>query len=520
MICGLINQYHALPNLLWILFLAVFIFAITALLAISWYRNRNLYLSANAIDKAARLEDRTLSALDFSRRSARNWLMDLAIADSESKLKAIELSKIVRILPERMGWKVAATALAMILSFVVLSVDLTGILPNPFGKTKTTPGVSVPADTDQARQLPSAAIPPLLSQVIKPLRDYMASLRQRISEVASIENEPKMEANRPPETAPEMPETIFKEFASNIDLAKLEAIEALPPVSMDGKMHLSDISAMGFNYEADGLKAEAFKGIDELLFGDEAPELSDVEKYVDSLKADANQRAVSAEIASLGGSMALQTSARADEIGAHKNNLKSVQNLSFQEFLHDYAAHLQQMIEAKKDILDQKNAEDQRNKQKNSQSALNQPAPQDMSNMKMVTIDPAEAKKMQLNPIEGTLPPNAVTANMMPSTSKAGKGGGTETGSIKVEPVDQASGESVKLTGMTGEGMSSVQILENLMETTREDFSKEAYRQIYKKYEEQTEGAIEDQQLPPTLQSYVREYFLSLNPDSLVNIKK
>ena len=68
---------------------------------------------------------------------------------------------------------------------------------------------------------------------------------------------------------------------------------------------------------------------------------------------------------------------------------------------------------------------------------------------------------------------------------------------------------------MMGEGKSSIQVLEDIDSIAQEDFSLEAYSMIYNDFAVNESDILESNQIPVDVKSYVRAYYMSINPDKL-----
>jgi len=459
---------------------------------------------AAVIDKRADLKDRFTNAREFALRTQRSPLMDLAIADAEASAAALDPRPLIPLWTSGNGRRLGRLLFIVPLVLVFAVLYITGWPHTAKPKTPIAPGVNAVPDEfadDGFRELPESAmlLPALTGMrgVISSWRDRLAELRDRAKAIVSQGLQ-----------EPQLPETVYKEElakGSRSDLTKqILAADGLPAVRGDSQLHLSDVKALGLDQELDSSMRQAFAQLDEQLLTED-PEIKEVQNYVDKLKTTAsNNKQTSGNLMQMAG-FGAQLSSDSDPKGALRNRQQAAQQQSFSEFLNQYAEHLARVSNQKQDINAQRKDQNPGQPQKVLVADQGQPLPQD-AQLRLVQMTPEMARQVKLtNELGQQLDPNQAP------TSRAGVGGGTFRGAMKVKHEEgPAQGQKEGLTGQVGEGKAPVQLLEDV-----EENNLAAYRQLYDNFQEQARAMLNDQTIPASIRAYIQRYLESISPEQL-----
>jgi hypothetical protein len=345
---------------------------------------------------------------------------------------------------------------------------------------------------DGFRDLPIAGA---ILPAITGLRGVLGDWRARLTELRERARE---QAAAPPKE-PELPETIYRESKpSETRAPQVLAADGLPAVRATDRLHASDSRALGAidPTSVDESMRKAFAQLDETLL-DKDPNLAAVQAYVDKLR-EASAKNLNA--ASTTGMMSSFGSAKDANLGAFRNATQSAQSTSFNEFLRQYAEHINRLVEAKQDVNKKRAAETgDPSKQGVLTADQGQQLPPD-AQLRLVEMNKELQRGLKLT--------SEVGQQLNPEGGqRAGQGGGTFRGAFKVkheEPGTATRQESVK--GQLGEGKSSVQILEDA------DEGKSNLAKLLAAYQADAQERLTDQTIPVAIRAYIQRYLASINP--------
>ncbi|MDP8223285.1 MAG: hypothetical protein P9L99_08000 [Candidatus Lernaella stagnicola] len=456
---------------------------------------------ARLLDRRAGLKDRFTNALEFAARPQRSPLMDLAIADAEENAAATSAPALVPAW-HASNWKRLATlALLLPLIYALAAFQLAGLFdkeePDFLGSIK--PPVPAELAEDGFRDLPET---PMMLPAISGFRGALGNWRQRLTELR--ERARKLAQQRPSEE-PQLPETIYREDlarAGRKRAPQILAIDGLPAVRETGNLHLSDARALGdIDGQIDVSMQQAFNELDQSsLDGD--PRIQEVEEYINKLKEEGAKGRQQGKMTGLMSGFGAN-GPDADPMGAFRNATQGAQQESFNEFLEQYAAHLSRMIDAKRDVNAKRAA--RRGQQPGGKKKRilvadqGQQLPEDAElRMVKMTDEMQQGVKLdgdigrQISPTEGK--------------SKAGRGGGTFRGAIKVKHEDaNGPGRKEVLKGKLGEGKTTMQILEDVEENNRA-----TYNELLADYRKDALERLNDPTIPASVKAYVQRYLASI----------
>lgn len=451
------------------------------------------------LDARGDLKDRLSNAVQFARRPERTPLMDLAIADGEEVAGALRAARLLPLWSRGNGARFAWVLLLAPLIYLAGVYHLADWL----GKEAAEEPDQLEAAAPMPAELAAAgfndlATSPLLPPVTQlygingDWRSRLAKLRER-----SQQAQPLL-----PEEEPQLPETIYKEDMANLPSQQREqvlAADGLPAVRYSDRLHPSDLRALGeYDTEVDQSMQQAFRQLDESLL-DIDPKLEEVAKYVEDLKNESSGNKAQAAMNLLGATMAAGGKNDKDPMGSFRNSTQAAQQDSFNEFLDEYAKHLDRMVQAKKEVNEQRAKAEGPVKRQILTADQGQKMPQ-QGELRMVKMDEASGKDVKLDNQIGQ------QFNTPGDPLKAGKGGGTFRGAIKVKhETELAAARKEVLKGQTGEGKSTVQILEDV-----EEAQPETYAKLLAHYQQDAQQALADSTIPSSVRAYVQQYLSSL----------
>ncbi|MHA1568861.1 MAG: hypothetical protein ACTSXZ_05280, partial [Alphaproteobacteria bacterium] len=128
--------------------------------------------------------------------------------------------------------------------------------------------------------------------------------------------------------------------------------------------------------------------------------------------------------------------------------------------------------------------------------------------MRMIRMTPDMERQVKLTPGLGQHVEQP-QADQGDQPSRAGRGGGTFRGAIKVKHMQrEGGGPRDTLRGQEGEGQAPVQILEDADED-----AVAAYTQIFGSFNASAQQTLNDESIPISIRSYVQQYLQSISPD-------
>jgi len=453
------------------------------------------------LDDRGDLKDRLSNAVQFARRERPTPLMELAMADGESAAAALRLS---RLLPLWSRGNTARFAWRLLLGPLIYTAGVYHLAdwlgkqaaeePDLIEAAAPMPA-ELAADGFNELGMTSPLLPPItqLHGITGDWRGRLAKLRERSRQARPLT----------PEQEPMLPETIYKQDMANLPGKQREqvlAADGLPAVRYSNRLHPSDLRALGeYDAEVDQSMQLAFRELDETLL-DLDPKLEDVAKYVEEMKEESGRNKSTAAMNLLGSTMAAGGKNDKDALGSFRNATQAAQQDSFNEFLEEYAKHLDRMVQAKQDINQQRaNAQGPVKRQILAADQGQKLPPQ--GELRMVKMDDASRKDVKLDNQIGQ------QFNSPGDPLKAGKGGGTFRGAIKVKhETELAAVRKEVLKGQQGEGKATVQILEDV-----QDAQPETYDRLLARYQQDAQEALADSLIPTAVRSYVQQYLSSLS---------
>jgi len=461
---------------------------------------------ARLIDRRADLKDRLTNALEFSARDTQTPLMTLAVADAREQAERVDVKRHFPLWTPGTGKRLAALAFLLPLVYAVAALNLAAWMHKEEPKSAID-AIQIPEELadDGLRDLPPNT---MMLPAVRGLQGLFGSWRQRLAE---LRERAQAAMAAIPQEEPELPETIYREDmardAAGARRQEVLALDGLPAVRFDNELHLSDLRALGdVDAEIDSSMATAFSQLDEYLF-DEDPNIQNVEEYIEKIEKNSSEGMAAASMMSMQSNFAAQGSTDNDAQGAFRNATQGAQQQSFNEFLNEYAKHLGRVAQKKQDVNKQR--AQQRGQQPGKVKVLSadqgQQVPED-AEWRMVKMTPEMQNELKMNMQMGD---QVEQGNF--GGSRAGRGGGTFRGAIKVKHEELANAKQKDaVQGQIGEGQSSVQILEdadpNAMQT---------YGQIYNSYKQEALQLINDATIPLSIRSYVQRYLQSINPAAL-----
>lgn len=452
-----------------------------------------------AIDRRAALSDRFTSALEFCNCRQPTLFMAAQIADAENCAGKVDIKKAFPIWPAKGAKLLLIAVLVTPLLALGLGVDFTRYFQSEnLELSRNLPVEPLPMDIPDANDLARLEVPKRLNPFIEPIKNYIANWKKH---VAAVKKELA-------QTEKQREQMITKAIHKGSGNGLAKEIASLPWAVTDDNIHISDMASMGVHAPEE--YRNAFEQLDDIAFENE-PTMEDVEALETQMKDAAIRKSTSSTFITMGAAMAAQMSTDADEVGAFKNAVQGAMQQSFNEFLMSYSAHLGELVDTKKALNEKAKADGVTRRQVMSSA----PPPPD-AKLKMMKLDPKATSSLQLSPgsfkeMKGA---KAVKTSQTPSDSRAGQGSGTAEGAIKMAQIE-AQTQMSQISGQMGEGKSPIQIIEDVDSFTKEDYSSEDYRFIYAKYTDGASQVLETEQIPIVIKSFVRDYFMSINPDRL-----
>lgn len=458
---------------------------------------------AKRIDQNAGLSDRVSSALEFARIKQPTPFMQAAVADAIERARNINYRAAFPIWPRGTRRFIIATLVILPLLATGLSVDFASMFQREHtALSRDFPVDSIPTDVPDAPDLLRVEAPPRLAPLIEPVRNYIQAWKKNLEKMR------REAAKRKEEFERQVTQAIFADSKKDSDRASIAGVQGLRTAITDDRIHLSDLQTMGVN-ETSEFK-DAFAELDKIALEDE-PEIEKVSMLMENMKSTADQKADQAGYLSKVGGIQSQAAMDADDVDAFKDGLKSAMQESFNDFLRSYANHLGELVRTKNELVE----EAKKSGKPTSMSLSSAPPPKD-AKLRMKKLNPKDYKKVQLSP--RAFSDMKDLASLEKGSSKAGKGGGTAEGAIKTAKVESQT-SLVELQGQMGEGKSPIQILEDIDSIDREDFSSEEYKMLYVDYTQGASELLNSEQIPLEIKSYIRDYFLSINPDKMSKAK-
>lgn len=465
-----------------------------ALLGVSTWR------LARLVDTRADLKDRLTNALEFSVRDARSPLMELAIADAETVAPTVPVKPVAPMWRVDNWRRLGTLALLVPLAYAFAVINLADVFrdkaePDFLGAVLPT----MPAELaeDGFRDLPDT---PTLLPALSGFRGAMGHWRQRLTELR--ERARKLALNKPREE-PLLPETIYREDLARGDDKRKQpqilAVDGLPAVRETDRLHLSDARALGdIDGEVDSSMQEAFGQLDSTLL-DEDPRLQEVENYLNTLRVASRKGKAAGNLQTMQAGFGMG-GVDGSEMGAFRNATQGAQQEIFNEFIAQYAEHLGRMVDAKRDV-NAKRAK--RAGQPTGQVRVADQGQQIPENAewRMVKVTDDMRRDVQLS--------NQMGKQLVPggNSSKAGQGGGTFRGAIKVKHETAANATKQTIRGQLGEGRTAMQILEDV-----EGANPQTYDKLLAQYRMDAAERLADPTIPPAIRAYVQRYLASIGP--------
>lgn len=462
---------------------------------------------AGLIDRRAALKDRLSNALEFTARDRQTPLTELAIADAGESAARLNIRPLAPVWEAGNGKRLALLVFLVPLLYVAAVVNLADFFRGEQEPAQLLGAVqpTMPAELADGdlQDLPTST---MLLPAVTGLRGLMGSWRERLDE---LRERAQAALSRLPQEEPELPEIIYPEDTGAGGTQQQQALSAdgLPAVRPDSRMHLSDLAGLGaVDAEIDRNLKLAFAELDQDLMYED-PEIEEVESYVDQLRNIASNGHRTGESIMNAAGYGMQMSSNADPQGAFRTSTQGAQQQSFNEFLNEYAQHLQRIADKKREINQQRQAQGQQQGQGVLVSDQGQQVPGD-AEMRMIRMTPEMQRRVKLTPEIGehVAQPQEATGE---SPSRAGSGGGTFRGAIKVKHLDQdGAGSQETLTGQIGEGQSPVQFLED-----NDEESLAAYNRAFNSFSDDAQQMLNDESVPVSIRSYVQRYLQSINPE-------
>ena len=459
---------------------------------------------ARRIDVGAGLADRVSSALEFARAVHPTPFMQAAINDSIERVRNVNYRSTFPIRPKGTGRFIIASIVILPLLITGLSVDFAGMFQREHtALSRDFPVESIPTDIPDAPDLLRVETPPRLAPLIEPVKNYIEAWKKHLKKM-------KREAvKRKEEFEKQVTKAIFADSAKERDKASIAGVQGLRTAITDDKIHLSDLQSMGVTETSEF--RDAFNELDKIAFEDE-PDIEKVAMMAENLQSTADRKAHSSGYLAKNGEIFSQSAMDADDIDAFKDGLKSAMQESFNDFLRSYANHLGELVDTKNELVEK----DKKAGKQVQGSFSSAPPPKD-AKLKMKKLNPKDYKNVQLSPKAFSDVKNV--AALQEGSSKAGKGGGTAEGAIKTAKVE-AQTSLLDIQGQMGEGKSPIQILEDIDSIEKQDFSSEEYKMLYIDYTQGASEILNSEQIPLEIKSYIRDYFLSINPDKISKAKQ
>jgi len=469
------------------------------------------------LDQRGELKDRLTNALDFGRRAQRSPLMELAIADAEDAAAGVRPGALIPLWSRGHTKRVAMLLLLLPLLYLAAAIDLASLFktpPRPEFAGVVPPTLPAELAEDGFRELPGAGV---MLPALANLRGLIGDWRARLTELREKAREA---AAKEPQKEPELPETIYRETPKG-EAAKAPRIlgaDGLPAVRNSDRLHPSDARALGdVDPNIDSSMRMAFSQLDE-SFLDKDPHLTATMELSKSMadqavKADyGGQELAMAD--SFGGSPMAHnqgTGVDRDHEAIFRDATHAAQTQSMAEFLHEYAKHLARLVQAKEDVLDEKKQQQKDNPNQTPQNALAADQGQQLPpNAQLRMVEPTD----DMN--RGVKLTNDVGNQVQPgATMRAGQGGGTFRGAIKVKHEETPSqGPKEMLAGQLGDGKSSVQIFEDA-----EAGNAGALSALMRVFQADAQERLQDQTIPVSVRAYVQRYLQSISPDQMPGLK-
>jgi len=444
---------------------------------------------ARRIDRESQNSDRTLSALSFGRSSELSPLMELAIADAGKKAATLRLDwqKVVRgrLLISKLVLVIVCAALA----YTAAMVDWQSYRALPAEDDRAMipmPETEMP-DITEAAELPEQVMPEeFMIPAIGIIQNWKAELSRR-RERQEIQEPQPGEERETPETHYGSTPGVVSDQARSVPLVH----------NPNAAITASDLSRL-VDPTMDGQYAAAFAEMDKWVFDEEALSSEDLKEVAEALDGAGQTYVGSGEGAMESIGVGFKPDANGEMEGDGKvelqNALKASMQESFGEFLQDYAGHLSRIADNAEMVPADENASGE-------MMMTNMPPPED-AELSMVPMD--ESGEMQIAGGLGDKPE-------MPTSSEAGTGSGTPTGTIAPDRVEADGTDVLDLESKVGEGRSPVQIIEDFSGAQRDSVD-EAYARLFERYAEQAGAELQVEQLPVSLKVYVRDYFMAIKP--------
>jgi hypothetical protein len=461
---------------------------------------------ARRLDQRARLHDRLTNALDFAARPRRSPLMELAIADAEALAPTASPAALIPLWNRQRSLRLVTLSLIAPLLYLAAAVNLASWLKKPVTPEGAGANIALPGELapDGLRWLPrpGVTLPALanLRGVIVDWRERLTVLREKARELA-------------PPQKPALPETIYRETPAPVEAKspQILAADGLPAVRNTDRLHPSDARALSdVDPDIDPSLRMAYSQLDE-NFLQHDPRLEAIVAAAESLRAQAIAsvfagRDLKEFLADAHSRRAFASSSRArvdaadGDVREFREGLLAVQAQSMEEFLAAYARHLERLVTAKEDTL----AKRQQKQKDNPSQTASDPSAADQGQ----EIPPgAELRLVQ--PTEEMIRGFKLTNDFggrPGETLRAGQGGGTFRGAIKVKHEElTAGGPKETLAGQIGAGKSSVQILEDA-----ENGDAGTLAALLRAFRDDTEDRLRDETIPLPIRSYVQRYLASI----------
>ncbi|MDP8257200.1 MAG: hypothetical protein P9M14_15755 [Candidatus Alcyoniella australis] len=445
---------------------------------------------AQRIDHESNNFDRAGSALSFAEQAQQTPLMRLAIRDAADRAVALRLNWRAIVRGRALAAKLVLAVFCSGMLFASLSTDWEALrnLPGSGDQALIPVPDSATLPSEQGAEIPEQIIPQeFMAPTLGLIENWRAEIRRR------RERDQQQKPDEQSEET-ETPETIYGSAQGIVPDGVRETATVQRP---NAAVVAGDLSRL-VDPTLDGNYASAFAELDRWVFTDEPINTEDLREVSEMLdEGGQGYEDTGTELINTVGRGRTKGDQDLDLNGREEMEvaLKSAQQQSFGEFLQDYAGHLERVADNAENVpLDEMAT--------GEMMMTSLPPPEDAELSMVPTDNPGDMQLAMGQPMEG----------QMPTSSEAGTGAGTPTGTFKPERVQAGSSDLLEIESHVGEGKSPLQIIEDFSDAHLNGLQDLAYTALFQRYAQDAQQELSVEALPVALKVYVRDYFLLIQP--------
>jgi len=479
-----------------------------ALLLWLTFRRTGSHHTAERIDLRKGLRDRVSSALEFGALKSPSPMHKAQLRDARNAVAGLDPAEVFPLDRRRALVRLVPVLVLVPLLVLVQQVDLKALFPEKTAQQSATGAPPLPEE-GEVPGLEEALPDSEILQLVRPAEELIRQWKQRLAAIQDARRKQEAEA---PSEQPAPPEEPRPKMVKTVTVSKgSKEARTIEAALENQRISISDL-AMLADKELDGDYAEAFEYLDAKAF-EKSAGLIEVKNMAESMNENAKKRGIGGDSeivqSQMGSTEGLNMGAENDPQGAFRNQTQGAMQESFSEFLKEYAAHLARLAGKMEEIV--KSAYGKQDSDKQPKAIIPGEIPPDAKFQLADNDKDMEDKYGLTQRMLVDKPPEGVELKPgLARTSQAGRGAGTPEGAFKTPKVEASPTQYMEIESTLGEGVSPIQIIEDF--GAQQDQAA-AFQQVFRDYAMNAERLLDMENLPVSIENYVRAYFLALSPD-------